>query len=140
MNKTHALLLGVAVQMWLHPGVVRANELPWWLDRVEVVEPVPGEIGSVKLAGVWRDGCVPDTISSEHLQGDLHLTVTQPGLNVGCPEVESPWSLTHEFRAGNAEYSVFGTLVAVDPSDRNIRETLSGPDLLAHVGAQARAV
>lgn len=140
MIQRHSLLIVVAAILLLIAGVAKGVELPWWVDQVEVVEPVPGEIGSVKLAGVWRDGCVPDAISSEHLRGDLHLTVTQPGLNVGCPEVESPWSLTHEFRAEDTAYSIFGTLDAVDPSNRNIRDLLSGPDLLAHIGTGRRAV
>ena len=140
MIKEPILLLVVAAQLLLSTSVTGAVELPWWVEQVEVIEPAPGEIGSVMLAGVWRDGCVPDTISSEYSQENLHLTVTQPGLNVGCPDVESPWSLTHEYQAVDAEYSILGTLVAVDPADRNIRETLSGPDLLARIGTRRRAV
>jgi hypothetical protein len=132
--------LAIAAALLLEPELAMSVELPWWLQRVEVVAPEPGQIGAVQLAGIWRDGCVPDAVSSEHQGSDLYLTVTQPGLHVGCPEVETSWSLTHEYRAIDRGYSIFGTLVAVDPADRNLRELLSSPDLLTHVGRPSRAV
>lgn len=107
------------------------QDLPFWVDSVQVTLPSPGGIGAVTLAGDWIDTCVPDAVSQTRAGSVIDLEVTQPGLGVGCGDAITPWSLTEEFGPlPPGEFQVRGTLVAVNPNDRDVRETISGPDLL----------
>ncbi|MEM7313233.1 MAG: hypothetical protein AAF497_08780 [Planctomycetota bacterium] len=107
------------------------QDLPWYVDSVTVTSAGTNGIAAVRLDGVWPDTCVPDTISHRVAGNHVQLSVTAPILNVGCGDLPSPWSLTEEFTANDAQnFSIFGSLIAVDPNDRNIRDHLSGPDLL----------
>jgi hypothetical protein len=63
--------------------------------------------------------------------GVIALVVEHDGINVGCGDAITPWSLTEEFGPlAPATYSITATLYAVDPNDRQNRILESGPDVL----------
>ena len=83
------------------------------------------------LSGEWIDTCVPDAVSHTRAGSLIDLEVTLPNLDVGCGDAITPWSLTEEFGPlPPGEFQIRGTLVAVNPANRDIRERVSGPDLL----------
>ncbi|MDA0657238.1 MAG: hypothetical protein O2931_16945 [Planctomycetota bacterium] len=112
-----------------------AIDLPWWVQRVDVTYGGVGGRGAVTLSGQWRDTCIPDAIGHRQLGGnEVQLEITQPGLNTACGDAITPWSLTEEFGPiDSPRFSIYGSLVSVDPRDRNVRQNLAGPDLLASV-------
>jgi len=129
-------LITLAIALFLATSGA-GQDLPWYIDSVSVTPPGFGGVGAVQVSGVWLDTCAPDAIShsvtrNQGNQGNqVDLEIQQPGLNTGCGDFPTPWSLTEEFTvASNGNLSIFGTLVAVDPQDRGIRSLLSGPDLL----------
>ena len=108
--------------------------LPRWVESVSITPTEPGGVGAVTLSGTWIDTCVPDSISHRIDDRSIELTVTQPGINVGCGDALTPWTLTEEIGPlGPGAYVVQGSLVAVDPANRNIRDRLSGPDVLGQI-------
>ncbi len=112
-------------------SVSYGQELPWYVSSVTVTQPGSDGLGAVRLDGLWPDTCVPDAISHQVSGNHIQLSIAQPGLNVGCGDLPSPWSLTEEFTPNDdGNFSIFGSLFSIDPADRGIREQLSGPDLL----------
>ena len=107
------------------------QDLPWYVDSVTVTPPGTNGIGSVRLAGTWLDTCIPDAVSHRTTGDRVDLSLSVPIINVGCGDALTPWSLTEEFQLTDSrDFSIFGSLVAVDPNDRGIRDPLEGPDLL----------
>ena len=112
-------------------GQLQAGDLPWWVDAVAVTPPNDSGVGSITLSGEWLDTCVPGTISHDAAENRIDLTVEHPGINVGCGDAITPWSLTESFGPlSPGTYSIYGTLYAVDPSNPELRELVQGPDLL----------
>ena len=111
--------------------LVHAADLPSWIGSVEVTPANNMNIGSITLAGDWLDTCVPDTIAHDVTGNTIDLVVEHDGINVGCGDAITPWSLTEEFGPlAIGAYTIQGTLYAVDPADRTIRQRESGPDVL----------
>ena len=124
--------LWFSILAFCFPRASCAIDLPAWVESVVVTQPQPGGIGAVSLGGHWLDTCVPDTVAHRQAEGAIHLEVTHPGINVGCGDAITPWSLTEEFGPLAEDTSqILATLIAVDPQDRNVRKVVSGPDLLA---------
>lgn len=112
-------------------GKVAAQDLPPWIGSLEVEPPNSMSIGSITLSGDWLDTCMPDTISRSVSGSTIDLVLEYPGINVGCGDAITPWSLTEEFGPlENGNYTIQGTLFAVDPADRTIRRLESGPNIL----------
>ncbi len=123
-------LFAAAVLLWFVPSV--KAELPEWVGDVSTTPPDNAGIGSVTLSGIWLDTCAPDMISHVVESKQILLTVEHDGgITVGCGDRPTPWSLTEQFGPlAPANYSIFGSLYAVDPQDRTVRELEFGPDLL----------
>lgn len=122
--KTISLLL-------LSVSTAHGTDLPYWVGQVATPPPDENEIGSITLSGDWLDTCVPNAIFHEVDANNILLSVEHPGINVGCGDAITFWSLTESFgplTPGN--YEIFATLFAVDPNDPLLREKVSGPDLL----------
>lgn len=118
---------------------LRAQELPWWVDSIEVTLPGMGGIGAVSLSGTWIDTGAPDAIGHSILDGALHLSVSAPDLNVPTGDALTPWSLTEEFGpldpfAGLGGINeIRGSIFSVDPNNRGVRQLVSGPDFLGWI-------
>ena len=105
-----------------------------WFDTVEITPTDPGGIAAVTLGGTWIDTCIPDAVSHRIDGRQIELNVTQPGLNTGCGDALTDWSLTEEIGPLEAgAYVVTGSLIAVDPSNRNHRQRLFGPDRIGRI-------
>ncbi len=109
-----------------------SGQLPEWVGDVSTTPPNNTGIGSITLSGTWLDTCAPDMISHVVESKQILLTVEHDGgIAVGCGDQPTPWSLTEQFGPlAPANYSIFGSLYAVDPQDRTVREFEFGPDLL----------
>ena len=119
-----------AIVFLVFVGQVHGDQLPSWVDSVEVTAPNNAAIGSISLAGNWRDGCFPGTISHTVTSTTIDLTVEHL-INLECAQVVTPWSLTEEFGPLEpAAYTILGTLYGVDASDPLNRQLESGPDVL----------
>ena len=112
-------------------GNVWSGELPSWIDSMIVTPLDDTQRGALTLSGDWLDTCVPDTVSHTVADGVIALVVEHDGINVGCGDAITPWSLTEEFGPlAPTTYSITATLYAVDPNDRQNRILESGPDVL----------
>lgn len=112
-------------------GRAPAIDLPYWVGEVATTAPDENGIGFITLSGEWGDSCAPDAISHEFVWDTIQLVVEHPGINVTCLTVITPWLLTESFGPlPPGSYDIFATLYAVDPHGLEMREKVSGPDLL----------
>ena len=130
IHRMFRTMISLAV-VWSLQGSVLAQELPDWVGAVEVVPPDSLRFGAITLSGEWLDTCVPDIITHTVTDAIIDLEIEHAGINVGCGDAITPWSLTEEFGPlETGSYSIHATLYAVDPVDRTNRQLVSGPDVL----------
>ena len=115
------------VLIWLSLlGVSSASELPTWVDEVSVTPADSQGFATVTLGGVWRNTCVPSSITHEVDGAEIQLDVAQAVINTVCGQAFTGWSLSH--RIGPLEdgtYSIFGSLYQFDPSDPDFQAALA---------------
>ncbi len=110
---------------------IQADEPPSWIDALTVTPPNEAGVGSITLSGEWLDTCTPDTEFHEVEESRIDIIVEHPGINVGCGDAITPWSLTESIGPlPPRTYSIYATLYEVDPNNSSLRELVQGPDLL----------
>ena len=124
-------LIFVAIVLLILPTRLSGAELLSGLDTIAVTPPNREGIGTITLSGNWLDTCVPNSISHSVTGTSIDLILEHDGINVGCGDAITPWSLTEQLGPlAPATYTILGTLYAVDPLDRTVRQLASGPDVL----------
>ena len=92
-HRTFRFLLIVLLSIHI-TGALQAADLPKWIGAVDVAPPNDLRVGAITLSGEWLDTCTPNMITHRVTDATIDLIVEHDGINVGCGDAITPWSLT----------------------------------------------